>query len=504
MFNHQHPMNLIDLQIDDLTYEDEEEDDVKQEIAAKQEFRCRCNRCGEEINWYHRYYYNCNQCIYSIHKFCAQLPATLEHHPSHVVDHPLILFQREEDWQCYICETYHEPEELGYWIFYQCTTCPTFFLHRDCAFLPRKLKIQGATDGFFSHTHPLTLAYSFPTADREAKHNPTCRVCDKSFLYENENLWIYKCEDCRYYTHLDCATARDEPFMSIFSTPGLGKTIKNFDDADYPDLLYCPLPDQTDSLLKHIFFKQMPSSPNKTLHHKSHPHPLILVDHDDTKSKALISACDLLIHNPMKKIELLCNGCLRPITHMPFYKCTTTPNQEECCDDFVLHEWCTRLPNQVLDHPAHPQHPLLLLSNASQHHKVLGVFFWCGVCRLRCNGFVYSCVECDYHIDVNCAFMPDKILHDAHPNHLINWRVQSRRAAPRAPYPLPIPEFLNIKFGGIHNIEVHPHPVSFDQGIERDGHCHRCWSSLWYMMIFKCLQCKYVIHIECCKSFKNW
>lgn len=296
----------------------------------------------------------------------------------------------------------------------------------------------------------------------------------------------------------------------------------------------------------------------------------------------------------MKKIELLCNGCLKPITNMPFYKCA-----ESC--DFVLHEWCTQLPDQVPNHPGHPQHSLVLLPNAP--NKFYGMFK-CVVCRLRCNGFVYSCVECDYHIDVNCAFIPDKIVHEAHPNHLI-WRVQSRpsekrcrscvrsfdetgfsyscrtcefdlhpecalllpqtirhrfdkhpmklsyfpienhksqyfcevceeefdpeywfyhcydcvqsihsacaplilecrRAAAASRYPIRIYEFLNIKFGGIHNIEDHQHHVSFDQGIESDGDCIHCLSSLRYQLIFKCLQCKYVIHFDCCKSFNNW
>nr|GEU79201.1 selenoprotein F [Tanacetum cinerariifolium] len=37
-----------------------------------------------------------------------------------------------------------------------------------------------------------------------------------------DHLWTYKCESCSYYVHLDCATSRNEPFMSIFlSAAGL-------------------------------------------------------------------------------------------------------------------------------------------------------------------------------------------------------------------------------------------------------------------------------------------
>ncbi|KAI3772568.1 hypothetical protein L6452_03757 [Arctium lappa] len=271
MFEHQHPLSLVDLQLDDLNYEEEEEDDdddKKHDLTIKQELRCQCDKCDQEINWLHRYYYKCDQCVYSIHKFCAQLPPTLEH-ASHIA-HTLFPFQLNFNWRCDICQTRHDRKDLLYrcpqcyfyidvscalkWlksniihhpshmhplicmtkrimcecdacgkehkgIFYQCTTCPSLFFHSDCVFLPKKLLIQDATDDFFNHTHPLTLAYSYPKADQKAKFYPRCRVCFNTFL--NENLWIYKCDKCRYYAHLDCATAREEPFMSIFSSAGI-------------------------------------------------------------------------------------------------------------------------------------------------------------------------------------------------------------------------------------------------------------------------------------------
>ncbi|GKE87146.1 hypothetical protein Tco_1564621, partial [Tanacetum coccineum] len=67
------------------------------------------------------------------------------------------------------------------------------------------------------------------------------RICRAPFGLDY--LWIYTCESCRYYVHLDCATSRNEPFMSIFQSAG--KTIKNFKDDDHPDRLKLPFPDQT-------------------------------------------------------------------------------------------------------------------------------------------------------------------------------------------------------------------------------------------------------------------
>nr|GEX73067.1 DC1, C1-like, zinc finger, RING/FYVE/PHD-type [Tanacetum cinerariifolium] len=72
--------------------------------------------------------------------------------------------------------------------------------------------------------------------DSVSKHDIRylCNLCSK------EITWYH-----RYYAHLDCATARVEPFMSIFMTPGMGRTLKNYDDAEHPDLLHLPFPDQT-------------------------------------------------------------------------------------------------------------------------------------------------------------------------------------------------------------------------------------------------------------------
>ncbi|KAJ0605787.1 putative kinase C-like, phorbol ester/diacylglycerol-binding protein [Helianthus annuus] len=98
---------------------------------------------------------------------------------------------------------------------------------------------------------------------------------------------------------------------------------------------------------------------------------------------------------------------------MPFYKCRA--KEDENCN-FVLHEWCTRLPTKVDNHPAHPQHPLLLMTNIPNMFNI----FHCGVCLLPCNGFAYGCVECGFYVDVTCGFMPERITHESHPNHLLS------------------------------------------------------------------------------------
>ncbi|PWA62686.1 zinc finger, PHD-type [Artemisia annua] len=511
------------------------------------------------------------------------------HHPSHqhllvcAISSPILCF-------CNACGKEHKG------VFYQCTTCSNFTIHSDCAFLPKKLLIQKTTDDAFYHPHPLTISYSFPLPDQEAKYYPRCRVCNLNF-YKREFFWIYKCEKCMYYVHLDCGTSRREPFMSILSSTGSGRLVKNYEDAGYPHLLHLPFPDQTDNILKHLFFKNNGPRSFETDEINLHQHQVILVDTkcvDSTVGSTSSSTKAFLLHDPMKKIELLCNACLRPIMSMPYYKCA-----ESC--NFVLHEWCTRLPTKVENHPGHPQHTLFLMSNVP--HKFFNIFD-CRVCRLPCNGFAYGCVECGYFVDVCCGFIPENITHKAHPNHLLSrvkldnsdrichmcrkdlwkgrfsfscsscdnicihpecalllagtirhkydkhpmslsyfpienhkseyfceiceealnphsafyhchecvWSVHSA-CAPlilRSEtethsnwYGNSIYRYVNVKFGKIHKTAGHEHPLTFTQGTASDGDCSKCGIELRYEMIFKCLECKYVIDYKCCKRLNS-
>ncbi|KAM0021579.1 putative chromatin regulator PHD family [Helianthus debilis subsp. tardiflorus] len=464
-----HPLKLIDLQqVKNEDVEESEEEDEEKDLVPQDEFSCICKRCDEVINEYYRYYYKCTKCDISLHKFCAEVPTTIKHtsHP-----HPLTLYKRSEDWICLYCQRLHMKGvsylcSACYWdnhkgidvncvvevdkrriyhpshphplvslisspilclcqacgkthkgIFFLCTTCPYFTIHADCIFLPKSLLIQQTTNGIFRHTHPLTLSYSFPEAEQRAKYKPKCRVCNGRFDPDRENLWIYKCEKCIYYVHLDCATSasRREPFMLILFIGG-GQSIKNFKDVDYPNLLRLPFPDQTYSLPKHLFFKAPgpPAYAEVSLQIINHEHELILVDTESIGSTSLKINESIMCHNPMKKIQLLCNACVRPITETPFYKCNAS--EDERCN-FALHEWCTRLPTKLDNHPGHPQHTLFLMSNAP--HGFFNIYR-CEVCCLPCNGYAYGCVRCRVYIDVNCGFMPEKITHESHPNHLLS------------------------------------------------------------------------------------
>ncbi|KAL8242873.1 hypothetical protein R6Q59_013175 [Mikania micrantha] len=441
VLQHEHSLILIDLNPkyphDEEVYDDEED------LIIKQAFQCPCNLCYQEIIFLHRYYYKCDQCDYLVHKLCGELPTKWDHashsahtltllldksqklcnickkvphhnqlrykcsicmfnicldccmegvqyhaiyHPSH--QHPLIPLYRKFSGECDACGRIEEG------VFYHCATCFRFFIHSDCVFRVKRLLIQDSTCGCFFHAHPLILTYSFPTVDQEARFDPLCRVCDDSFS-NKENLWMYKCEKCRYYIHMHCGYIK----CIDSDTPS-----KNYEED--PNILHLPLRDETYKIINEFFFKE--GNKETTIIHKSHPHPLTLVDagRNDITSMRPISS---------RTTKYICNGCTRPIMDtVPFYMCTSA------YDDFMLHECCTRLPVKLQGHRHFPEHTVLL-SRKRRYKNDLDLFF-CIDCGEISNGFAYHCDECNLDFDIFCA-LKCRAKHSSHP-HLLS-RVRS-------------------------------------------------------------------------------
>ncbi|KAJ0488345.1 putative chromatin regulator PHD family [Helianthus annuus] len=158
----------------------------------------------------------------------------------------------------------------------------------------------------------------------------------------------------------------------------------------------------------------------------------------------------------MNEDDARCNACLVPIVeNMTFYKCKF--NGQGC--NFLLHEWCTRLPAELKGHGYREEHTLLLLPKVVEN-----VFYWfqCGVCNDLCNGFAYSCVQCDWKIDVWCAITRDKIKHKSHPNHLLSSNDGHNRSG-------------------------------------EDGYCRMCLSGFIdnNEISFSCRQCGFHLHLGC-------
>ncbi|KAJ0754184.1 hypothetical protein HanPI659440_Chr09g0344041 [Helianthus annuus] len=114
---HEHPLTLVDLQLMHRDYiEDGDECDDK-DLITTQNFKCKCNRYDRQIDWYHRYYYNCSlpSCNFSLHEFCEDIPPALKFqgHPSHI----LILKITTNDEKCGACLKYQRDD-----IWYHCSS----------------------------------------------------------------------------------------------------------------------------------------------------------------------------------------------------------------------------------------------------------------------------------------------------------------------------------------------------------------------------------------------
>ncbi|KAL4377788.1 hypothetical protein GQ457_02G040390 [Hibiscus cannabinus] len=130
------------------------------------------------------------------------------------------------------------------------------------------------------------------------------------------------------------------------------------------------------------------------LQHMSHEHPLVF--NEDTSSP--------------NDTTYDCAVCAEKVLGSS-YSCG------EC--RFYLHKKCAEAPSEI-HHPAHRDHPLLLLP-ASGHRN-------CRICRFKVKGFMYQCSSCVFFcLDFNCALLPRdtagnliETLHVAHPHPLIS------------------------------------------------------------------------------------
>ncbi|GLT56305.1 hypothetical protein SLA2020_293540 [Shorea laevis] len=150
--------------------------------------------------------------------------------------------------------------------------------------------------------------------------------------------------------------------------------------------------------------------------HFSHPHPLVLVDQesgDHGSRKAFCSGGNKAVkdhcHVCKNAVEGYCSGCEEALEGSS-YGCG------EC--GFVLHKKCAELQREIIDHPLHPDHPLILYLEGYAHNS-------CNVCR-ESIAFFYRCDSCDFDLDIRCVMHPQfvaqefqKFQHFSHDHPLI-------------------------------------------------------------------------------------
>ncbi|KAD2394123.1 hypothetical protein E3N88_41100 [Mikania micrantha] len=128
VLQHEHQLSLIDLNPkyphDEEVYDDEED------LIIKHAFERSCGLCNQVITFFHKYYYKCDQCEYSLHKLCAELPKTLEH-ASHN-QHTLALLKSAGHTNIVM---YAKVISAG---MYNLAIFVLYYVHLDCAYLRGK------------------------------------------------------------------------------------------------------------------------------------------------------------------------------------------------------------------------------------------------------------------------------------------------------------------------------------------------------------------------------
>lgn len=173
--------------------------------------------------------------------------------------------------------------------------------------------------------------------------------------------------------------------------------------------MYCPLSEESYNILPHRIPKQHSSlyfdestNENCYIKHFSHKHPLVLIHNHSNYDTSGVKS--IPVHDPMKRVKLPCNGCVRPVTSMPFYKCSQDHAE---CSNFILHELCVRLCPEI----SHSENYYYIKDKYVLQQSCS--LFSCKICGLPCNGFAYVSEKYG-QIDIYCAYIPVQIIHDGY------------------------------------------------------------------------------------------
>ncbi|XP_047335580.1 uncharacterized protein LOC124939113 [Impatiens glandulifera] len=389
--------------------------------------RCYCSSCYKS-QWQH-FTYHCPICKYDLDIECA-LRATRINHKSH--NHPLIPLQKSSSFFCQACRKrdVHGPS-------YVCSDCQ-FWVHQKCAdCFPSSVLYEHNNQ---SH-HTLQLSYSFPSDFH--RFLSFCEICLEIL---NKRDWVYYCSDCRYFVHSDCLLSLlDE--MGKDGKPALSSTnnlVETIEDESIITHLP-PIDEFINPLTLFINRISLDHENQSLLEHASHEHKLILV------LELQESDNNTILVNEHMKDKQTCAGCCSIIMSPPFYKCVESQTSNNC--PFHLHKHCAQLPEKLNRHPSHPDHPLVLSM------ELYGIIR-CNNCKKLCLGFVFSCHNCRFYLDIACA---------------------------------------SLLFGSIMTHDLHQHsPMMIREFRESDGHrCSGC-TFLLTGIGFACIACEYFkIDVEC-------
>ncbi|ESQ50337.1 hypothetical protein EUTSA_v10001923mg [Eutrema salsugineum] len=411
----------------------------------------RCQGCLPSTNDYIYGGYRCNElgCEAMFHKECAESLPEINHY-SHP-DHPLKLILQDSK-PFSTCSFCRDKFKVGYC----CSVCD-FHLDLRCAWRPSILEKSNA------HEHPLEFLRQPQFIGVSGIRSDFCKVCD-SMIFGHR----YKCHQCDFAFHLECADAAPEAEAYHTSHPQHPLkflTCKAAPDYAYKNCLLCGTQFDDDQRL-----------PRLRLHHcdvcnfslceicMQNPPPVSVVS---------LTTHEHNIHLVPRRIEFTCNACGTLGNQSPYF-CL------QC--NFMIHRECIDLPRVI---------------NINRHdHRVsytprLGHEEWkCGVCRQKVDGFygAYSCSKCpSFAVHSRCATSKDV------------WdmvELEGTPEEPEEPAPFEIIDDNTIKhFSHDHNLQI----INKDELILHENIvCAACiFQVCSEPSFYSCNKCDFVLHEKC-------
>ncbi|CAG7877661.1 unnamed protein product [Brassica rapa] len=304
----------------------------------------------------HLYCRPCNLCFHNECSTSLMENLTIDRPATH--EHTLTFIRQKNSFNCVACRMVVANKEMNFYGMYEinmygCLPC-NFFIHRDCMFLPKVIKLT-------RHSHRLFHTFQVPD------YNTNCRICGDPFVCGSGG-YICTDETCDYKLHSYCATHK-----KIWDGKDVEREPEEISNSE------------------DVTFSSLEEVDGKTIRHFSHHHDLVRQ----------------YVNGGEEENKRVCQACILGIGSGPFLGC------KEC--DFALHDTCARLPRKM-EHPFH-RHPITLevdMMNIKEgffrcskcERESCGFMYRC--CQ----------EECEFKMDTRCASLADPLYNGAHQHPL--------------------------------------------------------------------------------------
>ncbi|KAL8132484.1 hypothetical protein AgCh_008105 [Apium graveolens] len=277
-------------------------------------------------------FYNCNECNYSLHRYCAEFPKEVQHPVLGKLKGVEGSVFRNDIFQCYSCRVYSN----GFKMFRSEGN-----LHVDvwCASLPEEIKHR-------AHHHPLKQCRNKPSYDGRKTIYHSCQGCSPTWMMNNYYDWpiLFGCETCEFYLHVHCAlkpltvTHRWDPHPlhlvisledDVEDHPHEFQCEKCSQEIDTKEWFYhcniCDLSLHLDCINTYSYYSNVKFGA-ANIKMKAHEHDLTLVLNDYKKQKEM----------EKKQQSFFCSRCYRSLRGEPILECKPCNfirhYPDRCCD----------------------------------------------------------------------------------------------------------------------------------------------------------------------------